>query len=167
MKARRTPWTALACALAAGVAVGYAFARFIGLTNLPLLGTTYAASGILFLLGLAVLIMGLTVRRYVKGNLKYLDPGRAFLTLASAKALSIGGSFLAGWFSGQIIDTASKADASFFRHALITCAVAAFVSLLDAACGIVVEKWCQLPPPDGKKAEKKSPQETNPGAQAA
>ena len=167
MKARRTSWAALVCALAAGVALGYAFARFIGLTNLPLLGTTYAASGILFLLGVLVLIMGLTVRRYVKGSLKYMDPGRAFLTLASAKALSIGGSFLAGWFSGQIIDVSSKADASFFRHALITCAVAAFVSLLDAACGIAVEKWCQLPPPGGKKDEKKSPQEPSPGAQAS
>ena len=167
MKARRTSWAALICALAAGVALGYAFARFIGLTNLPLLGTTYVASGIIFLLGLTVLIMGITVRRYVKGSLKYLDPGRAFLTLASAKSLSIGGSFLVGWFLGQIIDTSSKADASFFRHALITCAVAAFVSLLDAACGIAVERWCQLPPTGGKKGKKNNPQQTDPGAQAA
>ena len=168
MKARRTSWAALALALIAGAALGYVFARFIGLmTNLPLLGTTYAASAILLLLGVAVLIMGLTVRRYVKGTLKYMDPGRAFLTLASAKALAIGGSFLAGWFAGQLIEIASKAQASFFRHALITCAVAAVVSLLDAACGIAVEKWCQLPPPDGKKGEKKSPRQTDPGAQAA
>ncbi|MBQ5520528.1 MAG: hypothetical protein IIT91_00335, partial [Aeriscardovia sp.] len=66
MKARRTSWAALALALVAGAALGYVFARFIGLmTNLPLLGTTYAASAILLLLGVAVLIMGLTVRRYV------------------------------------------------------------------------------------------------------
>lgn len=145
MKARRTSWAVMACALAAGLALGWAFARFVGLTNLPLLGTTYAASGIMFLLGLALLIMGLTVRRYVKGNLKYLDPGRAFFTLASAKALCVGGFFFTGWFSGQIIDIASRSEAPFFRHALITCAIAAFVSLLDGICGIIVEKWCQFP----------------------
>ncbi|MBQ1492653.1 MAG: DUF3180 domain-containing protein [Blautia sp.] len=167
MKARRTPWAVLACAVAAGLALGWAFARFIGLTNLPLLGTTYIASGIMFLLGLALLIMGLSVRRYVKGHLKYLDPGRAFFTLASAKALCVGGFFLAGWFSGHIIDIASNAVASFYRHALITCAIAAFVSLLDGICGIVVEKWCQLPPPEGKKSEKKGSQAAGTGAQPA
>ncbi|MBQ1803719.1 MAG: DUF3180 domain-containing protein [Bifidobacteriaceae bacterium] len=167
MKARRTSWVVMVCALGIGVALGWAFARFIGLTNLPLLGTTYAASGIMFLLGLALLIMGLTVKRYVKGRLKYLDPGRAFFTLASAKAMCVGGFFLAGWFSGQIINIASKSEASFFKHALITCAVAAFISLLDGICGIIVEKWCQLPPPDGKKSEKKSPQAADSGAQAA
>ena len=60
----------MVCALGIGVALGWAFARFIGLTNLPLLGTTYAASGIMFLLGLGLIIMGLTVKRYVKGHLK-------------------------------------------------------------------------------------------------
>ena len=144
----------MVCALGIGVALGWAFARFIGLTNLPLLGTTYAASGIMFLLGLGLLIMGLTVKRYVKGHLKYLDPGRGFFTLAYAKALCVGGFFLAGWFCGQIINVASKSEASFFRHALITCAIAAFVSLLDGVCGILVEKWCQIPPSDGKKKEK-------------
>ena len=155
----------MVCALAIGVALGWAFARFIGLTNLPLLGTTYAASGIMFLLGLGLLIMGLTVKRYVKGHLKYLDPGRAFFTLAYAKALCVGGFFLAGWFCGQIINIASKSEASFFRHALITCAIAAFVSLLDGVCGIVVEKWCQIPPNGGKKDEK-SPSQTGGGAGA-
>ena len=155
----------MVCALGIGVALGWAFARFIGLTNLPLLGTTYAASGIMFLLGLGLLIMGLTVRRYVKGHLKYLDPGRAFFTLAYAKALCVGGFFLAGWFCGQIINIASKSEASFFRHALITCAIAAFVSLLDGVFGIVVEKWCQIPPNDGKKNEK-SPSQTGGGAGA-
>ena len=155
----------MVCALGVGVALGWAFARFIGLTNLPLLGTTYAASGIMFLLGLGLLIMGLTVKRYVKGHLKYLDPGRAFFTLAYAKALCIGGFFLAGWFCGQIINIASKSEASFFRHALITCAIAAFVSLLDGVFGIVVEKWCQIPPNDGKKNEK-SPSQTGGGAGA-
>ena len=155
----------MVCALAIGVALGWAFARFIGLTNLPLLGTTYAASGIMFLLGLGLLIMGLTVKRYVKGHLKYLDPGRAFFTLAYAKALCVGGFFLAGWFCGQIINIASKSEASFFRHALITCAIAAFVSLLDGVCGIVVEKWCQIPPNGGKKDEK-SPSQTEGGAGA-
>ena len=155
----------MVCALAIGVALGWAFARFIGLTNLPLLGTTYAASGIMFLLGLGLLIMGLTVKRYVKGHLKYLDPGRAFFTLAYAKALCVGGFFLAGWFCGQIINIASKSEASFFRHALITCAIAAFVSLLDGVCGIVVVKWCQIPPNDGKKNEK-SPSQTGGGAGA-
>lgn len=155
----------MVCALGVGVALGWAFARFIGLTNLPLLGTTYAASGIMFLLGLGLLIMGLTVKRYVKGHLKYLDPGRAFFTLAYAKALCVGGFFLAGWFCGQIINIASKSEASFFRHALITCAIAAFVSLLDGVFGIIVEKWCQIPPNDGKKNEK-SPSQTGGGAGA-
>ena len=155
----------MVCALGIGVALGWAFARFIGLTNLPLLGTTYAASGIMFLLGLGLLIMGLTVKRYVKGHLKYLDPGRAFFTLAYAKALCVGGFFLAGWFCGQIINIASKSEASFFRHALITCAIAAFVSLLDGVCGILVERWCQIPPNGGKKNEK-SPSQTGGGAGA-
>ncbi|MBR4399809.1 MAG: DUF3180 domain-containing protein [Aeriscardovia sp.] len=167
MKARRTSWAVLVCIAGAGVALGWAFARFIGLTNLPLLGTTYAASGIMFLLGVALLIMGFTVRRYVKGHLKYLDPARAFFTLASAKALCVGGFFLAGWFSGQIIDIASKSEASFFRHALITCAVAAFVCLLDGICGILVEKWCQIPPPEGKKGQKSPSQPGGAGTQAA
>lgn len=157
MKARRTSLVTLACSLLAGAALGWTFARLIGLTNLPLLGTTYAASGVLFLLGLALLIMGLTVRRYVKGSLKYLDPGRAFFTLASAKALCVGGFFFAGWFSGQIISIASKSEAPFFRHALITCAIAAGVSLLDGICGIVVEKWCQIPPSNGEKGKKTPP----------
>lgn len=108
-----------------------------------------------------VLIAGLPVRRWVAQGRRLaagevvdrrrLDPIVAARTLLLAVASAHAGAVLAGWYAGQAL--AEFADVPAGRSARVAWALAAAgASLVLALCGLLVQRWCRIPPEDGPDA---------------
>ncbi len=148
-KARRTPWYYLLIAFIAGLAAGAVLALLARTSGVELLGASWVVPIVLVILSLATLYFGWTVRRYVKGDIRDLDPKRGVNTLMLAKSMEMVGAILFGWYLGQLIVIVIHPDSSWARRVILECAISAAASLLALICGIVSEYWCQLPPTDG------------------
>lgn len=149
MRARRTPWHYYVIAAVAGLVAGMALAYFTRNSSVNVLGSSWVVPVILGLLGILVLVLAWTVRRYAKGELKDIDPRRAFNTLVAAKSLSIAGAVLAGWYVGQLVVVLPRGDSPYYSEVILECAVSAGIGCFDVIAGIVAEWWCQLPPNEG------------------
>lgn len=160
MKARRTPWWQYVLAAALGVLAGMGLAKYGEVEGLPLVGALWIVPVVLIALGLTVLYLALQIHKYTtddplkRAQLKPLDPQRAFGTLVACKALGIAGAALVGWYGGQIIICLPRSEATFYNQAIIECAVACVVCVVDMIIGIVGEWLCQLPPVDGPESPK-------------
>ncbi|MCI1935438.1 MAG: DUF3180 domain-containing protein [Bifidobacteriaceae bacterium] len=154
MKARKTPWQYFVIAGVVGLLGGATLAYVTRNSAVNVLGSSWVVPVILGLLGILVLVLAWTVRKYAKGELKDIDPRRAFNTLVMAKSLSLAGSLLAGWYLGQLLVVLPRGDAPYYSEVILECAVSAGVSLFDVIAGIVSEWWCQLPPNEGPEHEK-------------
>jgi hypothetical protein len=106
-----------------------------------------AALGTL-VLGAGVVAAGLPVRRWVSGRReRALDPLLAARTVVLAKAAAYGGAVLAGWYAAQglvlVPDLVGDRRARFIVAALCLLAAVAL-----AVAGLVVQRWCRIPPSD-------------------
>ena len=102
------------------------------------------------ILALAALIfwMGWAVRSYQKGKRPDLDPVRAARTFVLAKAAALTGSILAGRYLASILDVARDLDIASQRSLALAAGVAALCSVVLTVVGLVVEKFCEIPPPE-------------------
>lgn len=113
---------------------------------LPLPWTATAGMAVI---ALAVLVAGWPVRRWTRGDRsRRLDALRAARTLVLARASAYSGSALAGFYVAQALlvvpDLAVEARRERFWMAVV--AVAGALTMVVA--GLVVERWCALPPSD-------------------
>lgn len=154
MRAQRTPWFYFVIAFVAGALAGAALAFFTRNSSVNVLGSSWIVPVILGLLGVLVLVLAWTVRKYAKGELKDIEPRRAFTTLVLAKSLSIAGSALTGWYIGQILVVIPRADSPYYSEIMLECGISAGLGLFDVIAGIVAEWWCQLPPNEGPEHPK-------------
>ncbi len=160
MKARRTPWWQYVFAAVLGLLAGMALAKYGEIEGLPLVGAPWIVPVVLITLGLLVLYLALQIHKYTtddpvkRAQLKPLDPQKAFGTLVACKAMGIAGAALTGWYGGQIIISLPHGEAAFYSQAIIECAVACVVCVVDMIIGIVGEWLCQLPPIDGPENQK-------------
>ncbi|MCI1983400.1 MAG: DUF3180 domain-containing protein [Bifidobacteriaceae bacterium] len=154
MKARRTPWHYFLIAFIAGLVAGAALAFGSMNSSVNVLGSSWVVPVILALLGILVMVLAWNVHKYAKGELKDIDPRRAFNTLVMAKSLSVAGAALAGWYLGQLFVVLPRGDSPYYSEIILECAVSAGVALFDVVAGVVAEMWCQLPPKDGPENPK-------------
>lgn len=160
MRARRTPWRQYVLAAVLGILAGMALAKYGEIEGLPLVGAPWIVPVVLIALGLLVLYLALQIHKYItddpvkRAQLKPLDPQKAFGTLMACKAMGIAGAALTGWYGGQIIISLPHSEAAFYGQAIIECAVACVVCIIDMIIGIVGEWLCQLPPIDGPESPK-------------
>ncbi|MEE1324227.1 MAG: DUF3180 domain-containing protein [Bifidobacteriaceae bacterium] len=159
MKARHTPWYYFLLAILAGLASGAWLTAEALASHTLILGTTIIVPILLFAVGLTALWLGWTVHKYVVGELKDIEPRRAYITLIIAKSLELAGSVLVGWYSGQILVVAPHLDDDYFKRVALQCAVCAAMSIFDIVCGILAEHWCELPPIDGPENPAKQNQQ--------
>lgn len=103
-------------------------------------------AAILVLAGL-VLRLGLAVRAYQRGDRPTLDGLRAARTLVLAKAASLTGALLCGWYVAQVLVMLPDLAIEPRRDRAVAAGIAAVCSLVLAAVGLIVERFCQLPPP--------------------
>ncbi|OZG63252.1 hypothetical protein BHAP_1905 [Bifidobacterium hapali] len=158
MKAHRTPWWYYLIAIVCGLLGGALLAKYDEATGLALIGVPWFISLLLLMLGLTVLVLALQVHKYAttdprkRAELKPLDPQRAVSTLVLAKSLGLVGAALAGWYGGQILMCLEHAEAQYYAQAIVECAIACAVCVIDMIIGIVGEWLCQLPPMDGPES---------------
>lgn len=96
----------------------------------------------------AVIAAGLPVRRWVAGRWgRPLDPLLAARTVVLAKAAAYGGAVLAGWYAGQGMVLFPELVGAR-RTRLIVAAVCSLTAIMLAGCGLLVQRWCRVPPSD-------------------
>lgn len=110
------------------------------------------------------LILGIKVRRWRDGNRdKVLDPLLAARTVVLAQACAYAGAVLFGWHTGillnQLPTIAMRADLSVIWQMVALLAGA----LVMVAVGIVVERFCKLPPEDSEPTSKPRPKRESHG----
>lgn len=154
MRAQRTPWYYYVVGFFIGLAAGAALAYYTRDWSVSVLGSSWIVPALLVALGIIVLILAWTVRKYAKGELKDIDPRRAFNTVVMAKSLAIAGSGLTGWYVGQLLVVIPRAEAPYYSRVILECAIAAAACLFDVIAGIIAEWWCQLPPNEGPEHPK-------------
>ncbi|PZR51597.1 DUF3180 domain-containing protein [Xylanimonas oleitrophica] len=102
------------------------------------------------LLGLAAVIfwMGWAVRAYQRGDRPDLDPLRAARTFVLAKAAALTGAILLGRYLASVLDVVGDLEVASQRERAVAAGVAALCAVVLSVVGLVVEKFCEIPPPD-------------------
>ncbi|AEG45355.1 DUF3180 domain-containing protein [Isoptericola variabilis] len=150
---RRTSVRMLALVLTAVAAVGAVVLRMLesyGVYLPEVAWVEYVA-----ILGLAggIFWAGWTVRQYQKGVRPDLDPLRAARTFVLAKAAALTGALLAGRYLAEVVVHVGQLEIESRREHALAAGVAVVCSVVLAVVGLVVEKFCELPPSDDAQAE--------------
>lgn len=149
MIALRSWWTVVAVAVA--VLLGW----LAGLAA-PSLGwgaPVVGRSGLITVTAVSVLclVLGWRVRRdREKPPAARMDPIAAARTLVFGQAAGFAGAALAGWHAGVALQVAARAGAG--APTVREAALQAAGGLVLLAVGLVVERWCRIPP-EGDAAE--------------
>jgi hypothetical protein len=116
-----------------------------GQEPLPLPWTAVAGTAAL---AVAIVSLGVPVRRWVAGRRdRPLDPLYAARAFVLAKAAAYGGAVLTGWYLGQAL--ALLPDVVGARRSKLLLALAAAVAAVAvSAAGLLVQRWCRVPPSD-------------------
>jgi hypothetical protein len=123
---------------------------------------SWLAAGVEALIAGVVFALGWSVRQYQQGARPNLDPMRAARAAMLAKAACYTGALLFGWYCGlagyHLCDTVVPGHAA----RALTAAVAALGAVALAVTGLIVERFCRLPPPDDPSFETPLPQGDSP-----
>ena len=145
---RRTPWSRLlgiAVLSAAVVTAGLRIAESRGATLLPV----PALAWLLVLLIAAIVVgLGWNVRQYTRGKRPGLDVLIAARTVVLATASGYTGALLTGWYTAQVLVTLGDLQIGSRQDVAVSAAIAAGAAVVLAVVGLVVERWCEVPPPD-------------------
>lgn len=149
MRISRTPWWYYVIAVVLGALIGTFLVWRTRTTAIAPVGAPWFVSGVLFVLGVVVLVLAWQVHQYVTGEVKEIDVDKASTTLVLCKALAIAGAALAGYYGGELAMCIVWRDVAFYQGLIAECSVACAVTVIDMIIGIVGEGWCQLPPQEG------------------
>ena len=100
-------------------------------------------------LAVAVFAVGWPVRQWVRGDRqRRIDALRAARTAALAKAGSHAGALLTGLFTGCAVHFLPTVDVAARRTQLVIGLADLLASVLLLVAGLVVERYCRVPPAD-------------------
>ncbi|GAA4718884.1 hypothetical protein GCM10023216_04220 [Isoptericola chiayiensis] len=145
---RRTRVRTLALVAVAVAAAGFGLLRLLESRGVYVPGAAWAEVVAILLLAALVLWAGWSVRSYLRGDKPDLDALRAARTFAMAKAAAYTGALLAGRYVAHVLVVLPQLDVEARRDQAITSGVAAVVSIGLTVAGLVVEKFCEIPPPE-------------------
>src|SRR5690606_29557896 len=139
--------------LGAGVVSWFAWTAVVGRGGLPP-SVPWSVAAVLVLLAGIVLRLGLAVRQYQRGKKPDLSPLRAARTAVLAKASAYTGGILTGWYAAQALVLLADLANEPLRAGALSAGGAALAAVVLAVVGLVVERFCRLPPPsDEAKVE--------------
>lgn len=84
------------------------------------------------------------------GDMRRLDPLRATRVLALARASAFAGAAMAGAYAALALLTAPSAAAEPRAERLLIALVAVVAASALSVAGVVVERWCRVPPGDDR-----------------
>lgn len=142
------PARLLAIAVVVGV-VAWSLLRLLEAAGGVPLPQPWTAPAGMVVIAVAVIAAGWPVRRWTRGDRsRRLDALRAARTLVLARASAYSGSALVGFYLAQAVLVLPDLAIETRRERLWLALVAATAALLMVAAGLVVERWCRLPPGD-------------------
>ena len=146
---RTLPLSRLALVAAVvGVLAWSALSMLEGRGGVPVRVPWTAPAGML-VIAAAVVAAGWPVRRWTRGDRsRRLDGLRAARALVLARASAYSGAALAGLYLAQVVLAAPDLDVEARRERFFVAVAAVLASLVMVVAGLVVERWCKLPPPD-------------------
>lgn len=145
---RRTPARSLIVVLVAVAVVGWLVLRALESRSVYLPTVPWLVDVAVLALAGAVFWQGWLVRSYQKGKRPSLDGLRAARTLVLAKAAALTGALLGGWYLAQVLVVLGDLTIEPRRDRAVAAGIAVLCSLMLAVVGLVVEKFCELPPSD-------------------
>ncbi len=156
MRTTPWPWLLLVATLSAGL--GYGVLRLLegrGATVLPPSALSWL---VLLAIALGVGAAGWNVRQFTRGKRPGLDPILAARTVVLATAAAYTGALLSGWYAGHILLVLGDLAFAGRRAVAVAAAIALLASVALAVTGLVVERWCRVPPPeDGEPGSPSAP----------
>lgn len=145
---RRTPVRTLIAVLVAVAVVGWLVLRALESRGVYLPVVPWLVDVAILALAGVVFWMGWAVRAYQKGKRPSLDGIRAARTLVLAKAAALTGALLGGWYLAQVLVVLGDLAIEPRRDRAVAAGIAVLCSVVLAAIGLLVEKFCELPPSD-------------------
>lgn len=156
----RTSWRRLLLVAFVSAAVSATGLRVAESQGAALLPVPALSSFVVLLIAAVVGALGWTVRQYTRGKRPGLDPLLAARTVVLAKASAYTGALLSGWYAGQVLLVARDFEIEARRDLAVSATAALVCTVVLAAVGLVVERWCEVPPPEADEPG-------GPGASAA
>jgi hypothetical protein len=122
-------------------------------TFLPL-PVTAAVGG--YLLAVVVILVGIPVRRWARGDRsRPLNPLAAARTVVLARAAAYAGAVLAGWYLAQGLALLPDLVGTRLERFWVAM-VASVGAVLLGTAGLLVQRWCRVPPDDRGPGESSS-----------
>jgi len=149
---RRTPIGSLIAVLVAVALVGWLVLRALEARSVYLPVVPWLVDVAILALAGAVFWSGWVVRSYQKGKRPSLDGLRAARTLVLAKAAALTGALLGGWYLAQVLVVLGDLAIEPRRDRAVAAGIAVLCSVVLAIVGLIVEKFCELPPSDKDRA---------------
>ncbi|PRY16038.1 DUF3180 domain-containing protein [Kineococcus rhizosphaerae] len=104
------------------------------------------------LLAVAVFGVGWPVKQWVDGDkARRIDALRAARTAALAKAASVAGALLVGVFLGWTVHYLPTLHIAARRSETVVAVADVVVSVLLLVAGLLVERWCRVPPDEDEQ----------------
>ncbi|HWS57128.1 MAG TPA: DUF3180 domain-containing protein [Actinotalea sp.] len=145
---RRTAWQRLLLAAALSTVLTYAVLRVAESQGVVLLPPPPLSAVVVLLLAGVVGSLGWAVRQYARGRRPGLDPLVAARTVVLATAAAWTGALLTGWYAGQVLVVLGDLEIEARRDVAVAAGAALLATVLLSVVGLVVERWCEVKPPD-------------------
>lgn len=139
-------------AFAVATLLGYLLQRYLNdhVGRMPFPG--WAGATLPLLVSLALIAVALPIRRWRAGKLRRrLDPLRAVRTLVLARAAALTGGVVAGWYLAQALVLAPDVESATVLRGIQWCLAYVASGALMVACGLLVQSWCRLDPPEDEQ----------------
>ncbi|WP_372595539.1 DUF3180 domain-containing protein [Actinotalea sp.] len=143
-----TPWTRLLLIAVLAAVGSFGVLRLVEGRGATVLGPPVLSALVVIAIAVAVGAAGWNVRQFTRGKRPGLDPLFAARTVVLATAAGYTGALLSGWYAGHILLVLGDLEFDGRREVAVAAAVALVATVLLAVTGLVVERWCRVPPPE-------------------
>ena len=144
----RTAWQRLVLVAVVSAAVSAGVLRIAESRGASVLPVPLVSSLVVLLIAAVVVSLGWAVRQYKRGKRPGLDPLLAARTVVLATASAYTGALLSGWYAGHVLLVLGDLDIEARRQVAVSAGAALLCTLAMAVVGLVVERWCEVRPPD-------------------
>lgn len=144
----RTRISTLVLSAVVSTAASWAVVRVLSSRGVLLPAVPWVTVGVLVLIAGVVLALGWSVRQYLRGKRPGLDPIRAARTVVLAKATCCTGALLLGWYVAQALEALADLEIAAQRARALSAGLAVLGAAVMTIAGVVVERFCQIPPPE-------------------
>ncbi|CAM3562758.1 DUF3180 domain-containing protein [Isoptericola cucumis] len=145
---RRTSVGTLALVAGVVAVVGAVVLRLLETRGIYLPAVAWVEDAAMLALAAGIFWAGWAVRAYQRGDRPDLDPLRAARTFVLAKAGALTGALLTGRYLATVLVVLGQLEIESRREQAVAAGIGAVCAVVLAVVGLVVEKFCELPPSD-------------------